>query len=77
VTITAGVFISMMFAALELHTKHDPSLPLFYVHIIGTVTLLVFLAAVSLRKPNRWIELLCFGSMISLKLRLENLPVSR
>jgi adenylate cyclase len=29
------------------------------------VTLLVFLAAVSLRKPNRWIELLCFGAMIT------------
>jgi adenylate cyclase len=65
VTITAGVFISMVFAALDLLTLHDASLPLFYVHIIGTVTLLVFLAAASLRKPNRWIELLCFGAMIT------------
>ena len=56
VTITAGVFISMVFAALDLLTLHDASPPLFYVHITGTVTLLVFLAAVSLRKPNRWIE---------------------
>ena len=44
---------------------HDPSLPLFYVRIIGTVTLLAFFAAASLRKPNRWIELLCFGAMIT------------
>ena len=65
VTITAGVFISMVFAALDLLTLHNPSLPLFYVHLIGTVTLLVFLAAVSLRKPNRWIEFLCFGAMIT------------
>ena len=65
VTITAGVFISMAFAALDLLTLHNASPPLFYVHITGTVTLLVFLAAVSLRKPNRWIELLCFGAMIT------------
>ena len=65
VTIIAGVFISMVFAALDLLTLHDASPPLFYVHIIGTVTLLVFLAAVSLRKPNRSIELLCFGAMIT------------
>jgi class 3 adenylate cyclase len=55
----------MVFAALDLLTLHDASPPLFYVHIIGTVTLLVFLAAVSLRKPNRWIELLRFGAMIT------------
>jgi adenylate cyclase len=65
VTITAGVFISMVFAALDLLTLHNASPPLFYVHITGTLTLLVFLAAVSLRKPNRWIELLCFGAMIT------------
>ncbi len=65
VTITAGVFISTVFAALDLLTLHDASPPLFYVHITGTVTLLVFLAAVSLRKPNRRIELLCFGAMIT------------
>ena len=64
-TITAGVFISMVFAALDLLTLHDASPPLFYVHIIGTVTLLVFFAAASLRKANRWIELLCFGAMIT------------
>ena len=60
-----GVFITMVFAALDLLTLHNASPPLFYVHITGTVTLLVFLAAVSLRKPNRWIELLCFGAMIT------------
>ena len=65
VTITAGVFISMAFAALDLLTLHNASPALFYVHITGTVTLLVFLAAVSLRKANRWIELLCFGAMIT------------
>jgi hypothetical protein len=65
VTIAAGVFISMVFAVLDLLTLHNASPPLFYVHITGTVTLLVFLAAVSLRKPNRWIELLCFGAMIT------------
>ena len=32
-TIIAGVFISMLFAALELLTIHDPSRPLFYVHL--------------------------------------------
>ena len=65
VTITAGVFISIVFAALDLLTLHNASPPLFYVHITGTATLLVFLAAVCLRKPNRWIELLCFGAMIT------------
>jgi len=65
VTITAGVFISMVFAALDLLTLHDASPPLFYVHIMGTVTLLVFLAAASLRKASRRIELLCFGAMIT------------
>ena len=65
VTITAGVFISMMFAALELHTTHDPSLPLFYVHLVGTLTLLICFAAASLRKPSRWIEFLCLGAMIT------------
>ena len=65
VTITAGVFISMLFAALDLSTIHDPSLPLFYVRVIGTVMLLAFFAAASLSKPNRWIEPLCFGAMIT------------
>ena len=65
VTLTAGVFISMLFATLDLLTLHDASPPLFYVHITGTVTLLVFLAAVRLCKPNRLIETLCFGAMIT------------
>jgi adenylate cyclase len=65
VTITAGIFISIAFAALDLLTIHNASPPLFYVHILGTATLLVFFAAVSLRKLNRWIELLCFGAMIT------------
>jgi len=64
-TITAGVFISMLFAALDLSTIHDPSLPLFYVRVIGTVTLLAFFAAASLSKPNRWVEPLCFSAMIT------------
>ena len=33
VTITAGVFISIVFAALDLLTLHDASPPLFYVHL--------------------------------------------
>jgi adenylate cyclase len=65
VTIMAGVFISILFAALDLSTIHDLSLSPFYVQVIGTVTLLAFFAAASLSKPNRWIELLCFGVMIS------------
>ena len=65
VTITAGVFISILFAALDLSTIHDPSLPLFHVRIIGTVTLLAFFVAASLRKRDRWVELLCFGAMIT------------
>jgi class 3 adenylate cyclase len=55
----------MLFAALDLSTIHDPSLPLFYVRVIGTVMLLAFFAAASLSKPNRWIEPLCFGAMIT------------
>ena len=46
VTIAAGVFISMVFAVLDLLTLHNASPPLFYVHITGSVTLLVFLAVV-------------------------------
>ena len=52
VTITAGVFISMLFAALDLSTIHDPSLPLFHVRVIGTVTLLAFFVAASMSKPT-------------------------
>ena len=73
VTTTAGVFISIVFAALDRVTLHDASPSLFYIHIIGTLSLLVFLAAVSLRKPNRWVELLCFGVMIT-QIALHNNP---
>ena len=65
VTITAGVFISMLFATLDLSTIHDPSLPLFYVRVIGTVTLLAFFALASTSKPSRRIEPLCFGAVIT------------
>ncbi len=65
VTITAGVFISILFAALDLSTIHDPSPPLFPVRVIGTATLLAFFIAASLRKHDRWIELLCFGTIIT------------
>ena len=65
VTLTAGVFISMVFATLDLLTLHDASPPLFYVHIIGTVTLLAFLAAVLCVSPTAGLRLLCFGAMIT------------
>ena len=65
VTIAAGVFISILFAALDLSTIHDPSLPLFHVRITGALTLLAFFFAASLRKRDRWVELLCFGAIIT------------
>jgi adenylate cyclase len=65
VTITAGVFIPMLFATLDLSTSHDPSRPIFYVRLVGTVTLLAFFAVASMSKPSRWIEPLCFGAVIT------------
>ena len=65
VTIAAGVFISILFAAVDLSTIHDLSLPLFHVRFAGTLTLLAFFVAASLSKRDRWIELLCFGAIIT------------
>jgi adenylate cyclase len=65
VTIAAGVLISILFAAVDLSTIHNPPLPLFHVRLTGTLTLLAFFVAASWSKRDRWIELLCFGAIIT------------
>ena len=65
VTIAAGVLISILFAAVDLSTIHNPPLPLFQVRLAGTLALLAFFVAASLSKRERWIELLCFGAIIT------------
>ncbi len=65
VTIAAGVLISILFAAIDQSTIHDPALPLFHVRLAGTLALLAFFVAASLGGRDRRIELLCFGAIIT------------
>jgi adenylate cyclase len=65
VTILVGILISILLATLDLLTTHAPSMTLFYVRIVGTLSLIAFYAATLLIKPDRWIEVFSFGVMLT------------
>ena len=58
-----GLAIWMLFVALDLLTIHDPSIPLFYIRIAGTLSLIPFFLATFLIKPGRWIEVIGFAAV--------------
>jgi hypothetical protein len=63
VSFVAGIAIWMLFVALDLLTIHDPSIPLFYIRIAGTLSLIPFFLATFLIKPGRWIEVIGFAAV--------------
>jgi len=63
VSFVAGIAIWMLFVALDLLTIHDPSIPLFYIRIAGTSSLIPFFLATFLIKPGRWIEVIGFAAV--------------
>jgi adenylate cyclase len=63
VSFVAGLAIWMLFVALDLLTIHDPSIPLFYIRIAGTLSLIPFFLATFLIKPGRWIEVIGFAAV--------------
>ncbi len=56
----AGIAIYVLFFSLDLLAIHDPSASLFYVRLIGTISLVPILVASFILKPGRWIETLGF-----------------
>jgi adenylate cyclase len=60
VSLPAGIAIWLLFGILDLTAIHDPSVPLFYIRIIGTVSLIPMLVAALVLKPGRWMETVGF-----------------
>jgi hypothetical protein len=59
----AGIAIWLLFGILDLTAIHDPSVPLFYIRIIGTVPLIPMLVATLVLKPGRWMETVGFTAI--------------
>jgi 4-amino-4-deoxy-L-arabinose transferase-like glycosyltransferase len=59
----AGIAIWVLFTSLDRLTIHDPSAPLFYVRILGIISLIPIIVATFVLRLGRWLEPIGFTAL--------------